>query len=243
MTGPVRVGTAGWALPAPVRDAFPAAASNLARYAGRFGAAEINSSFHRPHRRAVYERWAAAVPDDFRFAVKLPRTVTHGARLAACDDLLAVFAAEVAGLGDKRGPILVQLPPSLAFDAARDEAFFAALDAIVGGAIVCEPRHPSWFAPDADGLLAARRVARVAADPAPVAAAAVPGGWPGRVYLRLHGSPRIYRSGYDAPERAAWAALVRAAAAAGAEAWAMFDNTASGRATADALAFAAEVAG
>ena len=177
MTEEIRVGTAGWALPAPVRDAFPAAASNLARYAGRFGAVEINSCFHRPHRRATYERWAASVPEDFRFAVKLPKTITHGLRLRACEAEIARFAEEVGGLGKKRGPVLVQLPPSLAFDAALAGAFFTGLAATLAGPIVCEPRHPSWFDPEADALLAAHRIARVAADPAPVPAAAMPGGW------------------------------------------------------------------
>ncbi|MEA3045273.1 MAG: hypothetical protein QOH47_3111 [Sphingomonadales bacterium] len=238
-----RIGTAGWALPAPVRDAFPPAGSNLARYAGRFDAVEINSCFHRPHRRATYERWAASVPAHFRFAVKLPREISHDLRLAGCAAAVERFAGEISGLGARRGPVLVQLPPSLAFDAALADAFFAMLAGAIGGAIVCEPRHPSWFEDAAEALLAARRVSRVAADPAPVAAAAMPGGWRGLAYFRLHGAPHIYRSGYEADARHAWAARIRPLAAAGAETWAIFDNTTSGRATPDALAFRAEVEG
>jgi uncharacterized protein YecE (DUF72 family) len=242
MSEKVRVGTAGWALPAPVRDAFPAAASNLARYAGRFDAVEINSCFHRPHRRATYERWAASVPEDFRFAVKLPKAITHGLKLRGCEAEIVRFAEEVAGLGGKRGPVLVQLPPSLAFEAALADAFFTGLDAALDAPIVCEPRHPSWFDPEADALLAAHRTARVAADPALVPAAAMPGGWRGLAYFRLHGSPSIYRSGYEPEGRVEWAGRIRPLAAAGTPAWAIFDNTTSGRATPDALAFAEEVA-
>lgn len=238
----VRIGTAGWALPAPVRDAFPPAASNLARYAGRFDAVEINSCFHRPHRRATYERWAASVPEDFRFAVKLPKAITHGLKLQGCEAEVARFAEATSGLGEKRGPVLVQLPPSLAFDAALAGAFFTRIDATLGGPVVCEPRHSSWFDAEAGALLAAHRVARVAADPAPVPAAAVPGGWRGLAYFRLHGSPSMYRSGYEPQARAEWAARIRPLAETGTPVWAIFDNTTSGRATPDALAFAKEVA-
>jgi len=231
----IRIGTAAWALPRAVRDSFGEGASNLARYAGRFNATEINSSFYRPHRRATWERWAASVPPDFRFSVKLPKAISHEARLADCDARLAAFAGELALLGNKRGPVLIQLPPKFEFDAALAADFFARFDAIVGGAIALEPRHPSWFDAAADRLLVAHRVSRVAADPAPVPAAAAPGGWRGLAYFRLHGSPKPYWSSYDAEALAEWAA--RAEATAG-ETWVIFDNTGSGAATADAIAFA-----
>ncbi|WP_343519567.1 DUF72 domain-containing protein [Sphingomonas sp.] len=231
----LRIGTAAWALPRDIRDRFPSGASNLERYAQRFNVTEINSSFYRPHRRATYARWAASVPPDFRFAVKLPRAITHEARLVDCDTPLARFADEIAGLDEKRGPVLVQLPPSLAFDAALAEAFFARLDAIVGGPVAFEPRHPSWFDPPAEALLVAHRIARVAADPAPVPAAAMPGGWPGLAYFRLHGSPRIYWSPYDEAALAAWRQAAVAGVAAGAESWIILDNTASGATTRDAM--------
>lgn len=228
----LRIGTAAWALPRDVRECFPSGVSNLERYAQRFNATEINSSFYRPHRRTTYERWAASVPRDFRFAVKLPKAITHEARLTDCQALLARFADEIAGLGGKRGPVLVQLPPSFAFDASLAEAFFTQLDAIVGGPIAFEPRHPSWFDARVDALLVAHRIARAAADPAPVPAAAVPGGWRGLAYFRLHGSPRIYWSAYDDAALAAWR---RAAFAADTGSWIILDNTASGAATRDAM--------
>ncbi|NYT42034.1 DUF72 domain-containing protein [Sphingomonas sp. R-74633] len=230
-----RIGTAAWALPRDVRDRFPPGASNLARYAGCLNATEINSSFYRPHRRATYERWAASVPEGFRFAVKLPKAITHEARFVDCEPLLTRFAEEIGGLGKKRGPVLVQLPPKFAFDAALADRFFAELNAIVGGAVALEPRHPSWFTSEVEALLIEHHVTRVAADPAPVPEAARPGGWPALAYFRLHGSPRIYWSSYDEEARARWLSRIRATEAE--ESWIIFDNTASGAATADALAF------
>ena len=199
-------------------------------------AVEINSSFHRPHRRATYERWAATVPDDFAFAVKMPKTITHEARLLAADALLDRFLEESGGLGTKRGPILIQLPPSLAFDPDIAAGFFAMLRKRTGVRLACEPRHPSWFAADADALLAGCRVARIAADPALVPAAALPGGWAGLAYFRMHGAPRIYYSDYDAERLNQIGRQMQTAAAAGAEVWCIFDNTADGHALGNALA-------
>lgn len=229
----IRVGTAGWAIPLAVADRFPAEGSGLTRYAARFACAEINSTFHRPHRPATFERWAASVPPDFRFSAKLPKTITHAQKLAGCEDLLDAFLASLVGLGDKLAVLLVQLPPSLAFDADRDARFFDALARRTPVPLACEPRHPSWFEPAVDDFLVARQVARVAADPARVEAAACPGGWRGLAYFRLHGSPVPYRSSYDDGRLPDWAGAI---AGAGAPAWCIFDNTASGAAAGDALA-------
>lgn len=99
-----------------------------------------------------------------------------------------------------------------------------------------EPRHASWFTTAADQWLASRRVARVAADPAPAPGAGLPGGFGAHVYFRLHGSPDMYRSAYERDRLQTIQKSVRAAGAVGAERWVIFDNTASGAAAADALA-------
>jgi uncharacterized protein YecE (DUF72 family) len=223
------IGTAGWSIPTQVSDFFPAEGTHLQRYAARFDVAEINSSFHRPHQRSTYERWAASVPEGFRFAVKIPKTITHKQKLAECGDLLAVFAEQVAGLGAKRGPLLVQLPPSFAWPGDVAERFFDALDRALGGQIVIEPRHASWYEPDIDALLVGRGIARVAADPPVPAAASEPGGWRGLTYYRLHGSPRTYWSSYTPEQIAAHAARLSGAC------WTIFDNTASGAAAGNAV--------
>ena len=215
-----------------VSDRFGDGVSNLARYATRFNAVEINSSFYRPHKSETYARWAQSAPDGFRFAVKMPKAITHERRLADCGELIAAFAAQTAELGDRRGPALVQLPPSLVFEAQTAARFFDDLRDAMGGPIVCEPRHASWFAPAADQVLIDHHIARVAADPAKVPEAAHPGGWAGMRYARLHGSPRMYYSSYD---DATIARLADDARAADVETWTIFDNTTSGAAIENAL--------
>jgi uncharacterized protein YecE (DUF72 family) len=232
---PVRNGCAGWSLPRETWPQFPQAGTHLQRYAGRFNAAEINSSFYRPHQPATYERWAAGVPAGFLFSVKLPQTITHEKRLHDDGGLLAEFLAQAGGLGDKLGCLLVQLPPSLGFDAATAQSFFRALRQQHAGPVALEPRHASWFTPAVDATLAKWRISRVLADPVRHAPGAAPGGWPGLVYVRLHGSPRMYYSSYDQATLRALALKLRQSAASGADVWCIFDNTASGAAVANAL--------
>ena len=228
------IGCAGWALPREAQPLFPVEGTHLQRYAARFPAVEINSSFYRPHQPKTYARWAASVGERFRFAVKLPRAITHERRLGDVMPLLDTFLAEVTHLADRLGCLLVQLPPSLAFGANAAALFLASFRARFTGAIVLEPRHESWFTDEATRLLEAHRVARVAADPAPVPAAAEPGGWPDPVYVRLHGSPRMYYSPYEDQYLDALAIRLLQAARS-ASVWCIFDNTAEGAATQDAL--------
>ena len=238
MTASIRVGTAGWSIPRAVWDDFPSDGTHLARYSERLSVAEINSSFHRPHRRQTYEHWAASVGPDFRFAVKMPKAITHARRLVDADEPLCRFAEEIAGLGEKLGPVLIQLPPSLGFEVRVAEAFARLIRAAIPAQAAIEPRHPSWFTDDADGLLARYGIARVAADPASVPPAAAPGGWRGFAYYRLHGTPVIYRSDYPAERIALQVADAASVAAAGHPVWVVYDNTAASAATGNALEFA-----
>jgi uncharacterized protein YecE (DUF72 family) len=232
---PYRIGCAGWSLSAHVQNAVPANGSHLQRYAARFRATEINSSFYRPHRPATYARWAAAVSAEFRFAVKVPKAITHEQHLVATDTLLDVFLSEATGLGEKLGCLLVQLPPKLAYDAPIAESFFSDLRELHAGPVALEPRHPSWFTSSVETRLRAYRVTRVAADPALAPAAAEPAGWPEIVYVRLHGSPRMYYSAYDEPYLDRLAYRLREAAANAQEVWCIFDNTAYGAAIPNAV--------
>ncbi len=231
----LRIGTAGWSIPLRNAAGFPAEGTSLERYAAGFTCAEINSSFHRSHRPVTYERWATAVPADFRFAAKLAKTITHKQRLVDAEGLIESFIEEIQGLGAKLGVILVQLPPSLAFDPAVAAAFFDRLISRSQVQLVCEPRHPSWFEAEADALLGERRIARVAADPAKVSAAAEPGGWRGLTYYRLHGSPVPYRSSYEPERLEAYARSMAADLREGRDVWCIFDNTASSAAIGNAL--------
>lgn len=243
----IAVGTAGWTVPRAVAAAFPGVGSHLGRYAEVMRCAEINSSFYREHRFETYARWARETPAGFRFAVKLPRTITHERRLRRARMPLTAFLAQVAGLGEKLGVLLVQLPPSLAFEARAMHRFFGLLRELHAGgrgAVVCEPRHPSWFTASADRVLGTYRIGRVAADPAGVPVAAHPGGWLGddatgsgaTVYYRWHGSPRVYWSAYS-PEWLDEHAAQASTSFEAADRWCIFDNTASGAALDNALAF------
>ncbi|PYD75213.1 DUF72 domain-containing protein [Novacetimonas pomaceti] len=231
----IRVGVAGWSIPSALAGRFPTTGTHLERYGARFPAVEINSSFYRPHRRATYERWAASVPAGFRFSVKLPKAITHERRLIDCGALIARFAEETDGLGDRRGPILVQLPPGFAYPGDVAERFLGELKAAIPGAVVLEPRHASWFQPAVDHMLQRQQVSRVAADPARPPPAAQPGGWSGLAYFRLHGSPRMYESAYGKEAIEAHAQVVTSLDARGVDVWTIYDNTTFGAAMRNAL--------
>ncbi|WP_313915949.1 DUF72 domain-containing protein [Tahibacter sp.] len=232
---PLYIGCAGWSLARADRPRFADQGSHLERYASVFSAVEINSSFYRPHQRATYQRWSDSVPENFRFAAKLPRTITHDRRLIGALPLLDTFLGEVGALGEKLGALLVQLPPSLAFDARSAVAFFRAFRRRYDRGLCVEPRHASWFEAPAESAMRRYRVARVAADPALNAAAALPGGDPSLRYTRLHGSPRMYYSAYDQAYLRATAQRLQAERVGGAATWCIFDNTAAGHAVPNAL--------
>jgi uncharacterized protein YecE (DUF72 family) len=241
-TGAALVGCAGWTIPREAAASFPAEGSHLERYAARFPVVEINSSFHRPHKPATYARWADSVPEGFRFSVKLPRTITHDARLVAVDDLMRQFAAEAGALGGKLGCVLVQLPPSLQFDAALAGGFFTLLKKSFSCMLACEARHPSWFSDEATALMTSEQIARVIADP--------PKGQPGPhvpttadIYVRLHGYPRVYYSAYDQGYIAQLARDMAVHNSFGRTVWCVFDNTASGAAVPNAVALLDAAAG
>lgn len=233
MPKPIHLGCAGWGLPRDQWPAFPEQGTHLQRYAARFPAAEINSSFYRAHRPTTYAKWAQSVAAPFSFSVKLPKQITHELQLRDCDTALERFLAECTQLGDKLGCLLIQLPPSLSYEPKVAEGFFRRLRERYSGYAVLEPRHPSWL--EADGLLVAERIGRVAADPSPIPAGNALAGWPGVRYFRLHGAPRMYYSAYDPAWLAQLADCLRAEQAEGRAVWCIFDNTASGAATRDAL--------
>ncbi|WP_402720845.1 DUF72 domain-containing protein [Janthinobacterium rivuli] len=229
---PVYIGTAGWSISSAAASHFPLDGSHLQRYAQVLNCVEINSSFYRSHQSATYARWAASVPDHFRFSVKLPRSITHERRLRDCAAELDRFAGEVMQLGNKLGCVLVQMPPSLRFEADVAFDFLTALRQRFDGMLACEARHPSWFEAGATELLRMQRITRVRADP--------PAGQPGPhvpttsvAYLRLHGSPRIYYSDYPAEYLATLAVELRTQMHP--DSWCIFDNTAAGAALFNAL--------
>ncbi len=224
-----RIGTAGWSIGRDAAHHFPGSGQHLERYARVLSCAEINSTFYRPPLARTLRRWAASVPPTFRFAVKAPKAITHLQSLSCDPGPLGQFLDLVRELGDTLGPILFQLPPKLAFDEELAESFFDLLRTLHKGPAVCEPRHSTWFTPPVSALLARHRIARVAADPARVPEAAIPGGYTGLRYFRLHGSPVTYRSPYSAEFLAQLAPTLKP------DDWVLFDNTATGAAIHNAL--------
>jgi uncharacterized protein YecE (DUF72 family) len=237
----ILIGTAGWSLPRAEQPHFPSVGSHLERYAARFTAVEINSSFHRSHKPAIWARWRDAVPAGFQFSVKMPKAITHTARLDVSQDVIAAFLDEISVLETNLGCLLVQLPPSLAYDATVAEKFFENLKARTTVSIACEPRHPSWFEVDADELLRHFAIARVAADPSRAPAAGEPGGSRHLSYFRLHGSPKVYYSSYPDEFIHRLAKRLQQETKEDRVVWCIFDNTTLGAATRNALDLASAV--
>jgi uncharacterized protein YecE (DUF72 family) len=225
----IRVGTAGWSIPRTAAWRFDSAGTQLERYSRRFDCAEINSSFHRPHASTTYAKWRDSTPPAFRFAVKMPRAITHDLKLKDAREPFITFLSQTDGLADKRGPLLCQLPPSLSYEGTAAIGFLEMVRGAYDGPIVCEPRHATWFSPLVTSLLERYRIARVAADPPPVPEATTPAAWANVAYFRWHGSPRTYWSRYDESTIEAFAAAVGRIPTAQ-QVWCVFDNTASGAA-------------
>jgi len=221
------IATAAWSIPKVVADRFATEGSGITRYASVFNGVEVNSTFYRRHKPATFTRWAESVPDDFRFSIKMPREITH---MRAMSDICMPFSDlidDVSALGDKLGPLLCQLPPSLVFNACVMERAFEVMRAQYSGPIVIEVRHKSWAETEALSLLDHYSIDRVLADPVrvwPVESFAHPAR-----YIRLHGKPRVYYSSYTHEEIKAFSRLM------GHDSWCVFDNTASGAAIENAL--------
>ncbi|SEV91479.1 DUF72 domain-containing protein [Luteibacter sp. 329MFSha] len=229
----IRIGCAGWSLPGDAASRFPGQGSHLERYARVFSCVEINSSFYRPHRPETYARWAASVPEAFRFSVKMPKAITHELRLRNANADLRRFCDDIAALGEKLGCLLLQLPPSLPFERATANRFFATLRAMTSTRVVCEPRHATWFGEEAKRAMRDAAIGCVLADPSPVPGM-LPLGDAATLYIRLHGSPRMYYSAYDATFIDALAGPL-VAVPPGTSVWCVFDNTAAGEAIPNAL--------
>lgn len=162
----------------------------------------------------------------------MPKAISHELRLVGADYALALFIDDLAPLGDKLGPLLLQMPPTLDFDVAVAGHFMELLRKRYSGVVVIEPRHVSWASEAASALLGALGVSRVVADPSlPELRAAAEG--EDFVYMRMHGAPRIYYSSYD--QQAIDRLGGKLAQPAVRQGWCIFDNTASGAALANAL--------
>ncbi len=230
----VNIGCAGWAVPSTSKTDFPSTGSHLERYSKVFSAVEINSSFYRSHRPTTYARWRDSVPADFRFSVKIPRTISHEGRLDNTCALLSQFLTEAGQLREKLQCLLLQMPPSFKFNTAVVEQFFKNLRQQTDVATVCEPRHATWFSVEAADILRQYNIGGVLANPTPVANA-IMAGCDRTSYMRLHGSPVMYRSMYEETFLAATAKKIKETNPETDSVWCIFDNTANGAAISNAL--------
>ncbi len=173
----------------------------------------------------------------------MPKTITHECCLDGTDAALDAFIDQASGLGAKLGCVLVQMPPSFAFEPGVAASFFAGLRRRYDGNVAVEPRHPTWFAAPGTSLLEGFRCAQVAADPARVPEAADPGAWSRFAYWRLHGSPEMYRSSYTDAFLGRLAETLVRTRREDKTVWCIFDNTMSGAALANSLSLKARIAG
>jgi uncharacterized protein YecE (DUF72 family) len=231
------IGCAGWSVSSAyaIDPAIPQTGSHLQRYSAALSAVEINSSFYRPHRPETYARWRETTPATFRFSVKIPKAITHENKLVGTGDILDRFIGGVSQLEAKLGCLLLQLPPKLEFDLDLVNSFLKMLRSKTATSIVCEPRHPSWFQKSVNDLFEAHNITRVIADPAVEGAANAPLPKSEMIYLRLHGSPEIYRSTYSDIYLGKLGEWINQRSHEGAQVWCIFDNTANGAALRNAL--------
>jgi uncharacterized protein YecE (DUF72 family) len=151
---PAWIGTSGWHYEHWRGGLYPAdlpARHWLEHFGQRFATTEINNAFYRLPERSTFETWAASVPDDFVFAVKASRYLTHVRRLREPAEPVSRLLERTAGLGAKLGPVLLQLPPNLPFDLDALEAVLRSFPAPLK--VTVEFRHPSWFVPPTRELL------------------------------------------------------------------------------------------
>lgn len=197
------VGTSGFAYREWKGHFYPPDLRNAAMlryYAERFPSVEINNTFYRMPSENVLEQWSAEVGPDFRFVLKAPQTITHRRRLKQVDDAVAHFFRVADTLGDRFGPVLVQLPPNLKVDAERLEAFLAL--APTGARLAFEFRHDSWFDPGVYAALRARGAVLCAAH---TEAGATP-----LIATSSWGYIRLRNVEYDDAELDDWVARIRA---------------------------------
>lgn len=215
------IGTSGWNYDHWKERFYPAGypkAGRLDYYMNHFSTVEVNATFYRQMSMDTFMKWRMKSPEDFVFSLKANRFITHIMKLKGVEDSVKTFISSVSALGPKLGPLLFQLPPSITFDEKVLESFLSLLPA--GYRYTLEARHESWTSPEALAALGRYNVAWCIADTA--------GRFPyleaitaDFVYIRLHGSKKLYASDYTLTELARWADKIRSW---GIDAYVYFDN-------------------
>jgi len=237
----VLVGTSGWNYEDWKGPFYPESLPRinwLEYYVRNFQTVEVNATFYHEMKESTYKKWRETTPPDFCWAVKAHHFITHVKRLRDAEEPLKRFFRSMSILGDRLGPVLFQLPPSLAFDRTVLEEFVAALrsarssaDPAVGSRCAIEPRHASWMRDEALECLRALGLGFCISDTG--------GRYPYReavtadfTYIRLHGPTTLYSSSYSDAQLESWATRV---AALDKDAYIYFDNSLMAYASSNAL--------
>lgn len=232
----LHIGTSGWSYrwqeilyPPELKSA-----DYLGFYATHFNCTEINSSFYHYTMAKTIEKWLAATPPHFRFAPKLHRDITHTLKWQDVAAPLEKFMSRYRLMGERLGPVLVQIAGSFRFDGKISRAFYQLLrDTYPGQSFALEARHASWFVEESLDLLREYHITWVITS----------GGkrFPGlettttdTAYLRLHGDERLYASAYSEEQLERYAYMVQDWLQDGREVWVFFNNTMFGNAVTDA---------
>lgn len=233
----LHIGTSGWSYK-HWKGRFYAAGVKpteyLHYYSAQFDCAEINTSFYGLPTIETVEKWTASVPDDFLFCSKMSRYLTHIKRLREPEEPLERFFAAFAPMGDKLGPVLLQLPPNMKYDAERAEHFFGLLSGQYSAhKFVLEVRHISWLEDTALDAMARHRVGLVVSQSG--------AGFPysemvtaRTVYLRFHGPAALYASPYSEEMLGEYAGKIKRWLDEGHDVWTFFNNDIHGYAVEDA---------
>ena len=238
--GMARVGTSGWSYDhwdgVLYRPGLPAR-DRLGRYVEVFDTVELNASFYRWPPPASFASWRRRLPDGFELTVKAPRGLTHARRLYGPEQWIERMTAGLHELAGRRGPLLVQLPPSMQRDDERLDYFLRRVPSWMRP--VLEFRHPSWSDDSVFALLerhgAAYCVMSGAALPCILRATS------DVVYIRLHGPDpgSLYAGSYSSEDLGWWAERIREWERAGHQVYAYFNNDGGGNAVRDAVALRA----
>lgn len=198
------VGTSGWQYADWRGTLYPPGLPPrawLGRYAAELPTVEVNNAFYRLPSRAVFERWHDETPDGFVVAVKVSRYLTHLKRLRDPEEPVARLVERASGLGERLGPYLLQLPPTLPVDVDRLDACLTAFPR--GARVAVEPRHPTWWVDEVRAVLTAHGAALCWADRRgrPTTPRWRTAGWG---YLRLHEGTAAPRPSYGHRALGTW---------------------------------------
>jgi len=209
MAREIRIGTSGWNYQHWKEIFYPADCAKskwLEYYTEHFDTVELNATFYRLPQLKTFENWKTRTPDHFLWALKANKYITHIKQLKEPQEPLERFYTAASGLKEKLGPILFQLPPSLSFDEKEFENFCQFLNPSQRHTL--EVRHPSWISDRLFVILKKHNIAFCIADTA--------GRYPYHevvtsdfVYIRLHGSKKLYASEYSEKELQAWAKKIK----------------------------------